>query len=188
MPEWVDIEGIGDVAHAEKSGHARTSAQDIQEVLNLVGHRRGHQRKGSVPAIKHCAKMRFRKTKNRKNKLAPHVSERIRKHNADSFRHKELIDVDEQRPEKVMGEREIQTNLAWWTPQALFQHAWRDTSPSCEIEIEDKRWMPAKSDVFSCSVGRGSGRNGPHACSTCPQCHERCHHQGAEGILNGEGC
>ena len=55
----VDIASIAAVADAEEVGHA---ARDIKEVLDLVGHRRGHRQKGSVKAIKHCANMRFTKT------------------------------------------------------------------------------------------------------------------------------
>ena len=100
MSDWVDIASIAAVADAEEVGHA---ARDIKEVLDLVGHRRGHRQKGSVKAIKHCANMRFRRVKNRKMKLARHVSERIDLHNADSFRGAELIHVDERKPQKVKG-------------------------------------------------------------------------------------
>ena len=43
MSDWVDIASIAAVADAEEVGHA---ARDIKEVLDLVGHWRGHRQNG----------------------------------------------------------------------------------------------------------------------------------------------
>jgi hypothetical protein len=64
------------------------------------------RRKNNVPgtllAVQHAARMRFMKLRRTKARLARHVQDKIALHNLHASRAVDFIDVDEQKPLKVV--------------------------------------------------------------------------------------
>eukprot|EP00969_Alexandrium_andersonii_P106882 4714845-Alexandrium_andersonii.AAC.1 len=99
---WPDVGGIATVCSGEPVAPASEwlSVDDIAAAATVGS---GNNRAGTVLAVQHCARMRYRKLQKRKASLAPHVRERIDLSNRAALRPGHLIDVNEKRRVPIKG-------------------------------------------------------------------------------------